>query len=445
MKIIFLKSFLKGRVNLIPSNIVKFTKLGFEVLFENNIGEAIGFLNKDYENSAAVGFDDINNIKDIENSLQNSLQNSPQNNVKNIIVTGDLSYKNLTDLIDSIDGEFHKTIIICTKFILKINDDLKFIPNNIILIDLNNIPRTSRAQSMDILSSQNNIAGYRAVIESAKLSGKIIPMMSTAASNVKPAKFLIIGAGVAGLQAIATAKRLGAQVWACDVRKESKEEVESLGAKFIQIPLSSDSSKVQGGYVTEFADDSLKLQQEILFKQIVESNVIICTAMIRGRRSPVIVTKSMVDQMKPGSVIIDLAIVSGGNCELFENLNLEEDNSQNIQDSILIEHNGVKIYGDSDLAGKCLAEASEMISCNIREFVIYLHKLGLFDVIHSIDMIDMKNLIVEVAEVKKLQKNSEEIDVMLQKTLNKWNLSEDTMNSIKKILADEIFMSVVVF
>lgn len=354
MKIAFLKS--QNIVTITPSNITKLGKCGFNVICEGGIGDTINFSNQDYED---VGCNIVDNLKNIPSSCI-------------ILVIEELSEKILID-ISSLGSE--KKIIICSKIT---KDEIKIsIPENILIMNLANIPRITRAQSMDILSSQNSIAGYRAVIEAAKLSKKIIPMMTTAAINIKPAKFLIIGAGVAGLQAIATAKRLGGQVWACDVRKDSKEEVESLGGKFIQIPISN--IKIDGGYVTEFEDEELKVQKEILVKNIIESDVIICTALIRNKKSPIIITKDMVSQMKYGSIIIDLAVDFGGNCE--------------ISKKGIIDVNGVKIYGNSNLNLECLDESSEMLSSNIREFIIYLYKKSLFSLIYDIDFEKVKSFI----------------------------------------------------
>ena len=177
------------------------------------------------------------------------------------------------------------------------------------------VPRITRAQSMDVLSSQANIAGYRAVLLAATTLPRIFPMMTTAAGTVTPAKVLVLGAGVAGLQAIATAKRLGAQVSAYDVRPAVKEQVQSLGAKFVELPIETGSSEAAGGYAKAMGEEFYAHQRELLGRVVAESDVVICTALIPGQKAPVLVTHAMVAKMRPGSVIVDLAAERGGNCE----------------------------------------------------------------------------------------------------------------------------------
>jgi len=215
------------------------------------------------------------------------------------------------------------------------------------------VPRISRAQSMDVLSSQAAVAGYKAVLMAANLSGRFFPMLTTAAGTIRPAKAVIIGAGVAGLQAIATARRLGAIVEGYDVRAATKEQVESLGAKFIDIDVAAEGS---GGYARELTEAEKQQQQDVLAKHIAAADVVITTAALPGRPSPKIIPTSMVADMKPGSVIIDLAAEGGGNCEL-------------TQAGKQIDHNGVTIYGPLDVPSMLAVHASEMYAKNLLNFL----------------------------------------------------------------------------
>lgn len=219
------------------------------------------------------------------------------------------------------------------------------------------IPRISRAQSMDALSSQANLAGYKAVLLGAHHSAKIFPMLMTAAGTITPAKVLIFGAGVAGLQAIGTAKRLGAVVEVTDIRPETKEQVESLGGKFISFV--TGDVKIEGGYVKEAGEDTLKKQREILSKHLAAADVAITTALVPGRKAPVLITEEMVKGMKLGSVIIDMAVEQGGNCELSE------------AGKVVVKH-GVKIVGELNLPSLLSQNASESYAKNIQSFLTHL-------------------------------------------------------------------------
>lgn len=220
------------------------------------------------------------------------------------------------------------------------------------------LPRTTRAQSMDILSSQANIAGYKAVLLAANLYPRYFPMFMTAAGSVAPAKCVVIGAGVAGLQAIATARRLGAVVHVSDTRPEVKEQVLSLGAKYIEVEGAADASQA-GGYAVEQSEAFKQKQQQILADYIAKSDVVITTAQIQGRKAPIIINKEMILRMRKGSVIIDIASSTGGNTEL------TKDN-----ETIVVE--GVTIVGDSNLASKMPADASKMLGKNFSQFLALL-------------------------------------------------------------------------
>ena len=215
------------------------------------------------------------------------------------------------------------------------------------------IPRISRAQSMDALSSQASVAGYKAVLLAAQTSGKFFPMLTTAAGTIRPSKVLIIGAGVAGLQALATARRLGAVTFGYDVRPETKEQIESLGAKFVDLSVEAAG---EGGYARELTDDERQQQQQALAAHIADMNVVITTAAIPGRPAPKIITRAMVEGMKPGSVIIDIAAETGGNCELTR-----------VGETVI--HYGVSVVGPINLASQLAMDSSQMYARNLYNFL----------------------------------------------------------------------------
>lgn len=220
---------------------------------------------------------------------------------------------------------------------------------------LDAIPRISRAQAMDVLSSMATVAGYRAVLEAAFSLPSFFPMFMSAAGTIKPAKLLVLGAGVAGLQAIATARKLGAIVEAFDVRSAVKEEVQSLGAKFVEVEGAVDDASA-GGYAVEQTDEFKERQSQLIQDHAVKSDVVICTAQIPGRKAPVLIKKETVESMKQGSVIIDLAASTGGNCELTEN-------------DKTIDHQGIKIIGNSNYAAGMPVDASRMYGKNLINFL----------------------------------------------------------------------------
>jgi NAD(P) transhydrogenase subunit alpha len=215
-----------------------------------------------------------------------------------------------------------------------------------------------------VLSSQANIAGYRAVLVAAGALPRILPMMTTAAGTVTPAKALVLGAGVAGLQAIATAKRLGAQVSAYDVRPAVKEQVQSLGAKFVELPLETGSSEAAGGYAKAMGEEFYAKQRELLGKVVADSDIVICTALIPGQKAPVLVTREMVARMRPGSVIVDMAAERGGNCE-----------GSAPDDTVVV--NGVTILGPTNLPADVPYHTSQLYAKNIATFLAHLVTCGL--------------------------------------------------------------------
>jgi len=231
------------------------------------------------------------------------------------------------------------------------------------LFALELLPRITRAQSMDVLSSMATVAGYRAVLMAAEALPKIFPMLMTAAGTLSPARVLIVGAGVAGLQAIATARRLGALVSAYDVRPAVKEQVLSLGAKFVEMPLETDAAETRGGYAQELGEEFYRKQRELMTRVVAEQDVVITTAAIPGKRSPILVTADMVAGMAPGSVIVDLAAERGGNCELTK------------ADERIVEH-GVTILGPTNLPAETPYHASQMYAKNASTFLLLLVKDG---------------------------------------------------------------------
>lgn len=220
------------------------------------------------------------------------------------------------------------------------------------------VPRISRAQSMDALSSQANLAGYKAVLVGANAMGKIFPLMMTAAGTIKPSKVLIFGAGVAGLQAIATAKRLGAVVEVTDVRPETKEQVESLGGRFLSVE-GAEGVKIEGGYAKEVSAEFLQKQQALIKERIKEADLVVTTALVMGKKAPMLVTEEMVQSMKTGSVIVDMAVESGGNCALSE------------PNQTVVKH-GVTIIGESNLPSLLPQNASQLYAVNISTLLNHL-------------------------------------------------------------------------
>ncbi len=230
--------------------------------------------------------------------------------------------------------------------------------NGVTVFSLDMLPRTTRAQSMDVLSSQANIAGYKAVLLAADKYPRYLPMLMTAAGSIAPARVLILGAGVAGLQAIATARRLGAVVEVFDTRPAVKEEVQSLGAKFIEVEGAADASAA-GGYAIEQSEDFQRKQKEKIASSIVKADIVITTAQIPGKKAPVLITAEMIDQMKPGSVIVDIAASTGGNTELTKN-----------NETVLV--NGISIIGNSSLPSTIPSDASKLYGKNVSNFLSLL-------------------------------------------------------------------------
>jgi len=246
----------------------------------------------------------------------------------------------------------------------------------ITVFSLDMIPRITMAQTMDILSSMASVAGYKAVLTAANYLPRYFPMLTSAAGTIPPAKVLILGAGVAGLQAIATARRLGAVVEAFDTRLAAKEEVESLGAKFVMVEGASDD-KEAGGYAIEQSEEYKQKQRDLIHEKVVRSDAVITTALLRGKKAPILITKDMVNEMKPGSVIVDLASAGGGNCELTE-------------DQKVIKKYEITIIGNSDLSSEVAQHSSQLFAKNIHNLLKVMIKEGEF-------ILDFENEIIKSA------------------------------------------------
>ena len=322
------------RVSITPEIVKKFTDLGFSVNLEKKYAEHLGINDEDYkEKGANINFSKEEVFKKSEVILKVSYLSDHETRL----------IKNKSILIGQFDTNFNKD---------KIN---KLIKSDIKIFSLNLLPRITRAQSMDSLSSQANLAGYKAVIESFSMFEKAIPMMMTAAGTIPPAKVLVIGAGVAGLQAIATAKRMGAIVFATDVRIAAKEQVESLGGKFLMVN-GSENLETEGGYAKETSEEFKKKQEDLLGETLKKIDIVICTALIPGKKAPLIIKENMIKNMNPGALIYDLAAAQGGNAAFTE------------ADKVIYK-NGVKIMGEKNILNKLPISASNLYAKNLFNFV----------------------------------------------------------------------------
>ena len=325
---------IEKRIAITPEIVKKYISLGFKINLSENYGSHLGIKDDEYvKMGASLNKDD----KEILNSSDIILQLGMLSEEKSSLL------KEKQILIGVLDPYNNKEKL------------EKLAKKKINIFSLELLPRITRAQSMDILSSQANLAGYKAVVESFANFEKAIPMMMTAAGTIPAAKVLVVGAGVAGLQAIATAKRMGAIVFATDVRMASKEQVESLGGKFITVE-GSENLETEGGYAKETSEDFKKKQEELLSETLKKIDIVICTALIPGKKAPVIIKDDMINNMQSGSIIYDLAAIQGGNTAFTE------------VDKI-IEKNGVKIMGESNILNNLPMSASNLYAKNVFNFV----------------------------------------------------------------------------
>jgi len=323
----------ENRVAMLPESVSTLVKMNVTMLVEKGAGERAFASDEDYQQAGAKVDSKANVIKNADLVLK---INPPTKEESELLKEGQI-------LTAVSNPYFNKETV---KDLAK---------KNITSFSLDVIPRTSRAQAMDILSSQATAAGYKAVLTAANTLPKFFPMFMTAAGTIKPANMLILGAGVAGLQAIATARKLGAVVYVFDVRAAVKEEVVGIGGKFVEVEGAVDD-KSAGGYAVEQTDEFKARQAKAIHNQAVKSDVIICTAQIPGRTAPILIKKETVDGMAPGSVIIDLAASTGGNCELTKN-------------NETVVHHGVKIIGNSALPTDIPTDASKMFGKNVINFL----------------------------------------------------------------------------
>jgi len=348
------------RIAITPEIAKKYLALGFEVALSKNYGVHLGIKDEEYiEKGVNILKEDNEIINGADVIVQLGLMSDEKNSLikENQTIIGILDPYNNKDKIENL------------------------IKKKINIFSLELLPRITRAQSMDILSSQANLAGYKAVIESFANFEKAIPMMMTAAGTVPAAKVLVVGAGVAGLQAIATAKRMGAIVFATDVRMASKEQVESLGGKFLTVE-GSENLETEGGYAKETSDEFKKKQEDLLSETLKKIDIVICTALIPGKKAPVIIKENMINNMQSGSVIYDLAAVQGGNTAFTEVNNI-------------IDVQGVKIMGEANILNKLPTSASNLYAKNVFNFVT-----NLFDKENNKININLEDEIIEKTLIK---------------------------------------------
>lgn len=320
------------RAILIPSAVERLVKKGATVIIECGMGDRAGFADAAYTAVGAV----------IESSRQVVLSQA------DMIVR--LSQPTEEDIASLKTGSMHICLNVSEPALLE-----QLLARSIHVMNLVRIPRTTRAQKMDVLSSQANLAGYVAVILAAERLKKIFPLMMTPAGTISPARVFVIGAGVAGLQAIATAKRLGARVEAFDTRPAVEEQVMSLGAKFVKVDM-GEIGEAQGGYAKALNEEQLAKQRDVMKTHCAMSDVVITTAQVFGKKAPILITRDMIEAMRPGSVVVDLAVESGGNVE-------------GIVYNEEVFHNGVRLVGLAHLPGHVAQDASQVLSANIMAFI----------------------------------------------------------------------------
>ena len=338
----------EARVAMVPALLPQLAKAGIEVVIESGAGDAAGFLDAEYSAKGAKvlpGRAEVFKTADV---------------IAQVRALGANPVEGKADLELMRDGQ---AIIGMCEPLTEFEANRAIAGTGATLFSMEMMPRITRAQSMDVLSSMATIAGYKAVLLAANELPKMFPMMMTAAGTLAPAKVFVVGAGVAGLQAIASAKKNGALVEAYDVRPAVKEQVESLGGKFVELELETGSAEDAGGYAKELGEDFYRRQREMMVKVVAASDVVITTAAIPGKKAPVLVTEEMVKGMRAGSVIVDLAAERGGNCEL-------------TKAGQTVVYNGVKIIGPMNIPATVPYHASQMYAKNVATFLLHLTKEG---------------------------------------------------------------------
>jgi len=337
----------ENRVSIVPDVASKLIKKGFTLNVESNAGFNAGFTNAQYEEAGAKVFENSEEIysnADLVLKVQRPIENSVLN-------------KHEVELMR--EG----TLLITFMYALYYTDQVKICAEKKInVISMDSIPRTTLAQKMDALSSQANLAGYKSVLMTANEIGKIFPLMMTAAGTIQPARVVIMGAGVAGLQALGTARRLGAIVEVSDIRTAVKEEVLSLGGRFIEVETDEDMQD-EGGYAKEASEEFLLKQKELIFKHVTEADIVITTALIPGKKAPVLITEEMIKNMRPGSVVLDMATEFGGNCEV------------SVKGETAVKHD-VKIIGEPNLPSLVATNASEVYAKNLMALLDHISTEG---------------------------------------------------------------------
>ncbi len=327
------------RVAATPETVKKLIDLGFDVVVESGAGAGSSISDDRYaEAGATIAADAAGALGDADVVLKVQRPTTGDGGEVAHLKKGAVLAALMNPFVD------RDTVAACAE-------------HGVLAFSMELIPRITRAQSMDVLSSQSNLAGYRAVIDGATEYGRAFPMMMTAAGTVAPARVVVMGAGVAGLQAIATARRMGAVVSAFDVRPAAKEQVESLGAKFIEVASpETESAETAGGYAKEMSEDYQERQREVIHETLKKQDIVITTALIPGKPAPVLITKEMVADMRQGSVIVDLASEAGGNCELTEH-------------GKVVVKDGVKLVGHANVPGRLAADASALYAKNLLNFI----------------------------------------------------------------------------
>ena len=340
------------RVAVVPAGLPLLTERGLKVLVEKGAGESAGFTNDEYRRRGAhIAGDRAELFRSSDVLLQ----------VRGLGANPDPGRDDLELLRPG------QALIALLEPLTSLGELEELARRGVTAFAMELIPRTARAQSMDAMSSMATIAGYKAVLLAAEALPRMFPMLITAAGTVTPAKVLVIGAGVAGLQAIATARRLGAVVQAYDIRPAVRQEVESVGAKFVELPLESGETEAGGGYARAMDEEFIHRQRELMGKVVSESDVVIATAAVPGGKAPILVTRDMVKGMRPGSVLVDLAAETGGNCELTR------------PGETVVEH-GVTIMGPLNLPSTVPHDASQMYGRNIVNFLLNVLKEGALNV-----------------------------------------------------------------